>query len=698
MYGTSTGPQTGVSTPRSSSSLRPLVVSHGSLEHSFLLPTNLHFHASQIKDRFLASLPAPTDDLAQDDEPSSVVELVARYLGFIAEDVDEGEDDAQGSYADVLKLVLNEFERAFLRGNEVHAVVAALPGINQKKLEVVRSYYAARAAGSRPIRPHQSALFRAASDENASVYTIFGGQGNIEEYFDELRELYKTYPSFIEELINSAAELLQNLSRDPRAEKLYSKGLDIIAWLQDPEATPDVDYMVSSPVSFPLIGLVQLAHYIVTCKVLGLTPGEFRERVSGTTGHSQGVVLAAATAAADSWEDFDEIAISTLTILFWIGSRSQQAYPRTSLAPSILQDSDDNGEGRPTPMLSIRDLSQAQVQEHIDITNQYLPEDRHIAISLINSARNTVVTGPPISLYGLNLQLRKVKAPTGLDQTRVPFTERKVRFVNRFLPITSPFHSKYLANATAHLEDDLKDVKIDSSDLAIPVYDTHTGEDIRTKVSGNIVPTLVRLITHDTVNWEKATIFPNATHVLDFGPGGISGLGVLTSRNKDGTGVRVILAGAIDGTVPEVGYKPELFDRDEEHAVRYAVDWVKEHGPRLIKTSAGQKFVDTKMSRMLGVPPVMVAGMTPCTVPWDFVAAIMNAGYTTELAGGGYYNAKTMTEALRKIENAIPPGRGITVNLIYVNPRAMQWQIPLLGQLRAEGVPIEGLTIGSTLR
>jgi fatty acid synthase subunit beta len=694
MYGTSTGPQTGVSTPRSSSSLRPLVLTHGSLEHSFLIPTSLHFHASQIKDRFLASLPEPTDELAQDDEPSSVAELVARYLGFVAHDVDDGEDDAQGSYEDVLRLVLNEFERAFLRGNEVHAVAATLPGIDSKKLEVVKCYYAARAASSRPIRPHESALFRAADEETARVYTIFGGQGNIEEYFDELRDLYTTYPSFVEDLITQAAELLQTLARDPRAEKLYSKGLDILAWLHDPEATPDIDYLVSAPVSFPLIGLVQLAHYMVTCRVLGLLPGQFRERLSGTTGHSQGIVLAAATAAAEDWDSFEKIAISSITILFWIGARSQQTYPRTSLAPNILQDSIDNGEGAPTPMLSIRDLSRKQVQEHIDATNQYLPEDRHIAISLVNSARNMVVTGPPISLYGLNLQLRKVKAPTGLDQTRIPFTERKVRFVNRFLPITSPFHSKYLADATAHIDEDLKDVTIDSKSLGIPVYDTNNGSDLR-EVKGNIVPTLIRLITHDPVNWEKATLFPKATHVLDFGPGGISGLGVLTSRNKDGTGVRVILAGAINGTVPEVGYKPEMFDRDEDHAVKYAVDWVKEHGPKLIKTSSGQTYVDTKMSRLLGVPPVMVAGMTPCTVPWDFVAATMNAGYQIELAGGGYYNAKTMTEALTKIENAIPAGRGITVNLIYVNPRAMQWQIPLLGQLRSEGVPIEGLTIGA---
>jgi len=619
-----------------------------------------------------------------------MAELVARYLGHIASEIDEGEDLGQ-----VLKLVLNEFERVFLQGNDVHALAASLPGIAQKKLVVVQSYYAARASANRPLRSHPSALFRAAGDEEAGLYAIFGGQGNIEEYFDELRQVFTTYPSFVEKLIEESSELLLSLARDSRAEKLYPKGLDVMRWLHDRDSQPDTEYLVSAPVSLPLIGLVQLAHYTVTCKALGQTPGEIRERFIGTTGHSQGIITAAAIAAADSWKSFEKAAKNALIMLFWIGSRSQQAYPRTSLAPSILQDSVESGEGTPTPMLSVRDLSRAALQEHIDTTNHHLPEDRHIAISLINSARNFVVTGPPISLYGLNLRLRKVKAPTGLDQTRIPFTERKVRFVNRFLPITSPFHSTYLTEATKHIEEDLKDIRLTVKDLGIPVFNTATGLDIRQEGEENVVPILVRMITQDPVIWEKATAFPNATHIIDFGPGGISGLGVLTSRIKDGTGVRIILAGAIDGTNADVGYKTELFDRDEEHAIKYAVDWVKEHGPKLVKTSAGQTFVDTKMSRLLGVPPVMVAGMTPCTVAWDFVAATMRAGYQIELAGGGYYNAKTMTEALTKIEKDIPAGRGITINLIYVNPRAMAWQIPLIGQLRANGVPIEGLTIGA---
>lgn len=697
MYGTP-GTTTGVSTPHSAAtSLRPLALNHGSLEHTLHVPTAIHYHANELRQRFLATLPEATEELALDEEPSSVEELVARFLGFVADQVVEGEDDISGTYEDVLRLVLSEFEGRFLRGNEVHAVATQLPGIPSKRLDVVKSYYAARQAANRPLKAHESALFRAASEKKAGVYAVFGGQGNIEEYFDELRELYNVYGVLVEEFVVSCAHVLSSLSRDPKASKVYSKGLDVMHWLQDKESTPDLTYLVSAPVSFPLIGLVQLTHYFVTCKILGKEPGDLRSRLLGTTGHSQGVVTAAAIALASSWESYIKVSHDALTILFWIGCRSQQTYPSTSLAPSVLQDSTNEGEGHPSPMLSIRDLTLAQVQKHIDATNTHLPEDRHIHISLINGARNVVVTGPPQSLYGLNLSLRKVKAPTGLDQNRIPFSERKQRFVNRFLPISAPFHSPYLESAASIIENDLKDIKsFTKAGLAIPLFDTNTGKDLRKSATGpSIVSELVRMITNLPVQWEKATVFEGATHVLDFGPGGVSGLGVLTHRNKDGKGVRVILAGAVEGTNNEVGYKPELFDRDEEHAVKYAVNWVTEHGPKLVKTKEGKTYVDTKFSRLLGRAPVMVAGMTPCTVPWDFVAATMNSGYHIELAGGGYFAPSFMAEALRKIEENTISGAGISVNLIYVNPRAMSWQIPLIQQLRAAGVPIEGMTIGA---
>ncbi|KAI5794515.1 acyl transferase domain-containing protein [Peziza echinospora] len=696
MYG-STGALTGVSTPRSASSLRPLVITHGPLEHALLIPTSLHFHASSLRERFLATLPAPTEELASDDEPASAAELVSKFLGYVAEQVETGEDDAQGTYEEVLKLVLSEFEGRFLRGNEVHAVAAGLPGTPLKRQQVVKAYYSARQSTNRPIKTHDSALFRAASDGNAAIYAIFGGQGTIEEYFQELREVYTVYNGIVEEFISVCASTLSKLSRDPKAGKVYSKGLDVMRWLQDEDATPDLTYLVSAPVSLPIIGLVQLAHYYVTCRILGKEPQDLRANFAGTTGHSQGIITAAALATATTWESFVKVSQDALTVLFWIGCRSQQTYPRTSLAPTTLQDSVAHGEGVPSPMLGVRDLSIAQVQRHVDATNTHLPEDRHIHISLINGARTVVVTGPPQSLYGLNLSLRKVKAPTGLDQNRVPFTERKVRFTHRFLPISAPFHSPYLSAAASIIDDDLKNItSFSRKQLGIPLYETFEGKDLRQeKGPDNLVPELVRMVTNIPVHWEKATVFPSATHIIDFGPGGNSGLGVLTQRNKEGTGVRIIIAGALEGTTADLGYKAELFDRDEEHAVKYAVNWVKEYGPTLVRTKEGKTYVDTKFSRLLGRPPVMVAGMTPCTVPWDFVAATINAGYHVELAGGGYYNERGLTEALQKIEENTTPGGGITVNLIYVNPRAMAWQVPLLQRLRAQGVPIEGMTIGA---
>lgn len=72
---------------------------------------------------------------------------------------------------------------------------------------------------------------------------------------------------------------------------------------------------------------------------------------------------------------------------------------------------------------------------------------------------------------------------------------------------------------------------------------------------------------------------------------------------------------------------------------------------------------------------------------WCFIANV--------LVGGGYFIGPQLAEALKNIEENTVPGAGITVNLIYVNPRAMAWQVPLIQQLRAAGVPIEGMTIGA---
>ena len=666
----------------------------GNLQYPFQIPDSVHSLALQLLDDLPVDSSLSRGGFNEKQSASDELEVLSLYLEHVAQKQNEESFENRGPYLDILNTVVDELETKFLHGEEIHAVVAALLAGSESKSTVIRSYYEALRITGRTVNYHGSALLKHASEGRAKIYAMFGGQGNAENYFDELAELYDTYYSLIKDTLTALAAPLQKLSKEPDVKRLYPKGLDVVAWLQKPDSRPDADYLISSPVSFPIIGLIQLIHYTVACSVLQKTPGEFRRFFSGITGHSQGIVVATAIAYADTWKSFETAGKHALIILFWTGARSQQVFPSISLPHRVLVDSAEHGEAVPTPMLSIVGLKLATVQRQVDEINMYLPPEARICISLINGPQNFVVTGPRLSLYGLNQKLRKIKGLKTGTSNRTPFSKRGERCSSSFLPVTVPFHNPVLTAATSMIVQDLHDSHFSNTDLGIPLYHTRTGEDLRQEVTENLIPVLVRMITEEQVYWDKATAFDGATHILDFGPGGTSGVGILTQRSKDGTGARVILAGTTVGTNSKVGYKPELFGRNHKN-VTYSVNWQEAFGPRLIKSPGGQVRVDTKMSRLIGLPPLMVGGMTPTTVHWDFVAATIKAGYHIEIATGGYYNASSLTEALQNIRDSIPPGRGITCNLIYLNPNAIAWQIPLIRRLCNEGFPIEGITIGA---
>lgn len=121
------GSLTGATTPRSGASPRPFILSYPPhYEHTFLIPTHSFLNATQLKDQFIATLPTPSAD--HPDEFESTAELVARFMGFVAEKF-----ETEGEGEDVLLLVVAEFETRFLRGNEVHGMVSELDGSVEKK-------------------------------------------------------------------------------------------------------------------------------------------------------------------------------------------------------------------------------------------------------------------------------------------------------------------------------------------------------------------------------------------------------------------------------------------------------------------------------------------------------------------------------------------------------------------------------------
>jgi fatty acid synthase subunit beta len=101
------------------------------------------------------------------------------------------------------------------------------------------------------------------------------------------------------------------------------------------------------------------------------------------------------------------------------------------------------------------------------------------------------------------------------------------------------------------------------------------GLDLR-EHSGSITRSLCEQIFTSPIHWPKATDFPEtATHAIDFGPGGLSGIGPLTARNMDGRGLRVIVLGERGkGDV-------ELYNAQ---GVKYEDWWSKKWAPRLVRT------------------------------------------------------------------------------------------------------------------
>ncbi|KAH7122957.1 fatty acid synthase beta subunit [Dactylonectria macrodidyma] len=532
-------------------------------EQELLFPVSNQHHDIKGSTTYVEPTPpdsATSKDEAGDENAQSSLELVLAYADQVSEKILQGDrEDAQAS-REALRVLIDYVDQTVLATKNIHPVVASSPLSDSQKSKLLRSYYEALHAADVDIRPQESGLFGASSTTKVTptIYTVFGGQGLRGDCIQELREIITTYSSLTKDLIHDAAILLTNLSAtDASVSQLFPQGLDILAWLHDPAQVPDSTYSTSAPVSTPMIGIVQLAHYEVTCKTLGLTPGQFRSRIAGTTGHSQGIITAAATAVADDWPSWREVTRAAITTLFWIGVRTQQAWNtlqcNTTVSEAMVQDSIDHGERAPSPMLSVRGLAREDVQRCVDATNRYFKHGGHyLAITMTNGPRHFVVSGPPKYLYGLNLQIRKAKQ---LLMQRNADDDSKAAVVgSRFLDVSVPFHTNLLDEAISMIQNDVKDILLQSSAMTIPVFNTEDGQDTGSEADeANVLHKLVELVVRRSVDWEKA-IETLATHtVLDFGPGGVHGISSLSSS------VRVILAGTLGGRKAGVGYKGDLF-------------------------------------------------------------------------------------------------------------------------------------------
>ncbi|GFF35514.1 fatty acid synthase subunit beta [Aspergillus udagawae] len=663
-------------------SLDEVLLQSGAVQCSIPVSHQLAQRCEELRRIFTISQETSSQDQQQ---CSSSLELCSSFMKLILDYINEGSSDSSLEVA-ILREVLRFVQTKVLLNENINTVLASMSGVKALDTSILRTYFQACAVTKHRCASGASQLLANVQRGHARLFALFNGQG-VETYFDELAETYSIYEEHITPLMHLLSDTLVRLAADDRVKDLFLHGLDIEAWLRTPESRPKLNYLTTAAVSFPLIAVSQLVQYAVVCANLDISPGELRQFLSGSSGHSQGVVVASFIAAADSWDGFYNAAQQAVEVLFWIGARCQQSI---TTSPSGLEQS------LPSYMLSVKGLSQSALQKQIDKINAHLPPLEAVHLALVNGPQQFVMAGLPRSLQALNkmLQLQSRGSSQATNLSRVPFSQRPPVISTRFLPIAAPFHSPYLQKTEEILLQDLASFTLRGVDLAFPVYHTETAKNLQS--SPNVIPQLVQMICTGRVEWEMLLqkALPEFTHVLDFGPGGDAGIGSLVSQQRDGTGLRVTVVSTHRGLNAHLSYAGDLYSR--RTAVQYNPIWGTDYAPLLVQSPAETRLlVDTKFSRLLGLPPVMVAGMTPTTTAPDFVAAIANAGYHAELACGGFPDADKMRQGILSLAAAIAPGRGITCNVIYANPQGMAWQIPLLAELRRSGVPITGLTIGA---
>jgi hypothetical protein len=347
-------------------------------------------------------------------------------------------------------------------------------------------------------------------------------------------------------------------------------------------------------------------------------------------------------------------------------------------------------------------------------------------LSLINAPKSCVVSGRPQALMALKDAVDRLGSQ-GANQARVPFSKRKPDTSASFLKTASFFHCELNRPAYELILGDMVRVRggvgrqagrqagrrltlrgddgrqqrlgllaLEPLSLRFPVQATDSGE----ALAGPDLLARVCLMQAVLVSdFTKVRVPAAATHVLEFGPGGgdgLGGAGKLLARAVEGMGLAVVLCRPY--AVAELPPYLRQLSRAEPLQGERAEDWAQRFGPRVVRRECdGALVVDTKFTRLVGKPPVVMPGMTPTTsfLGIDLVAACNAAGFHGELAAGGlplpeYFEAKVMELVAKQ-----PPGTGIAVNMLYLNAYLWGFQFPLVCDLARRGVPIETITIAA---
>lgn len=472
----------------------------------------------------------------------------------------------------------------------------------------------------------------------------FGGQGA--PWLEPLAGLIRDFAleSELETLVSQAEERLA-----PVAAELARVGVtftplewaDVIAVGESAE-DDDAPELPSSAVldtpgaSVPGILLTQLAG-LRALQRQGVDP-QLVAPVA-VIGHSQGDLATQSLAGVD---DVELLALARL-----MGAASQLVGRRRGLLGST--------------MLSVSNV----VPERIDAILAELPASLRVVSRLRNGRRGVVLSGPADSLRVVEARLEEVAAAEKSDR------ERKVTGGSPFAPVLEPlpaqlaFHHPDLAEAADLVATWAEACGFDS-------------DRARTLTMRSIV---------DPVDWVESlesALDAGATWILDLGPSDIAAR--LSARELRSRGAGVI------ATTTRRGHR-ELTAAGA--APRLATPW-SAYAPSVVTLPDGTLHVETRFTRLTGKSPILLAGMTPTTVDAKIVAAAANAGFWSELAGGGQVTEEIFADRVAELDKLLLPGRTYQFNSLFLDPYLWKLQLGqkrLVQRHRAAGAAIDAVVV-----
>lgn len=523
----------------------------------------------------------------------------------------------------------------------------------------------------------------------APLLLVWGGIGFTRRPVRDLRQLYMLHKDELTHFLEHCDAILAPLLVADAGGNPQNVRGGLMQWMT---AASRRSPATSMAISSAVITILQVARYVLLCRRLAKTPGELARSCSAFAGHSLGLWVATSLASAESWDTL--YARSEMAIVgAYHGIRcAEDAWDQTRLvSPAAGMECMRRGEGSPSPMLSIVGIDKVRLRQEVDLVNQKLPAERKLYLALVNGPDSFVAAGGPEGLVALCARLR---APA----LAVP--QRDVSCSLQFIPAGAPFHTPHLTACAGATAMRTERFTLHRKDLLVPVWELEDFLDAhRVSFTDNFFPLLPGMITPLAVDWPTTMArMGGKWQVLDLGPGGSGGIGSFVNQTKPDprTKVYVVLSqDLVDSASSSTASVPLLtVVSSDANAPAFEHATLGERHMQAPDAPA-HRLPRSKFKDMIGLPRVLVAGMTPTTCDVDLVAAVMNAGYYAEFATGGYHDARSLETAIVSLASKIPSDRLITLNLIYANPRALAWMVPQIASLVRRGCPIGGITIGA---